>query len=100
MIVLLESILGARVRDRDGRVIGRIEEVRCTTVGERCDVDTYLVGASGLVERLAAWSLIRPIRRILPRWLYRQYRIPAEALDLRDPRQPRTTMPARDLTTR
>jgi hypothetical protein len=100
MIVLFETILGARVRDRDGLIIGRIEEVRCTAAGDRCEVDLYLVGASALVERLAAWKLIRPIRRVLPRWLYRQYRIPATALDLRDPRHPRTTIPARELTAR
>ena len=100
MIVWANDLLGARVRDCEGVVIGRIEEMKCTVAGNRCEVDSYLIGASALVERLGAWALIRPIRRVLPAWMYRRYQVLAPQLDLRNPRRPRTTIALRELRRR
>ena len=37
--VRVQELLGRRVRDADGNVIGRIQEIRATMRGEECYVD-------------------------------------------------------------
>lgn len=90
--IRIELLIGRKVHDVDGETIGRIQDIR----GEQRDkdflVEAYLVGASALVERLAAWSLIRPIRRLLPGSLYSMYRIPWNEMDLTDRQHPRLTV--------
>jgi hypothetical protein len=97
VIIHLESLIGAHVKDIDGVHVGRIEEVRCIASDNRCVVESYLVGASAVIHRLRAWTLIRPIRHALPKWLYRSYRVPASQLDMRNPAKPTMLIPFDDL---
>ncbi|MBA3644880.1 MAG: hypothetical protein H0W63_01750 [Gemmatimonadaceae bacterium] len=87
--IRLEVLIGRKVHDANGEKVGRIEEVR----GEKRDkdflIESYLVGASALIERLAAWKLARPIRGVLPGSVYSIYRIPWDEMDLSDPHRPR-----------
>jgi hypothetical protein len=46
----VEQLLGTKVRDGDGNVIGRIEEIRAERTDDACYVDSYLVGASAVVD--------------------------------------------------
>lgn len=91
--IRVELLLGRAIHDTNGEKVGRIEEIR----GEKRDkdylVEAYLVGASALVQRLAAWSLVRPIRGILGKSLYSMYRVPWNEMDLSDPHHPRLTIP-------
>jgi hypothetical protein len=51
--VRLERLLGRRVLARNGRAVGRIEEVRAERRGAGCVVVEYVLGPAGLFERLA-----------------------------------------------
>jgi sporulation protein YlmC with PRC-barrel domain len=98
MEISVELLLGTKVRDVEGVNVGRIEELRVERVEKACVVDAYLIGTSALIERLSAWTLVRPIRRFLnSRNLCSVYRVPWQDMDLRDPRHPRLRIARRDL---
>jgi sporulation protein YlmC with PRC-barrel domain len=89
MEVNLERLLGTEVCDTGGTVVGRIEEVRAERTADTCLVDSYLIGASGLIARLSAWTLVRPIKRLLrARHVYSVYQIDWQDMDLSDPDRP------------
>jgi sporulation protein YlmC with PRC-barrel domain len=98
MEVNVELLLGTNVQDIDGEEIGRIEELRVERDEQSCVVGAYLIGAPGLIERLSAWTLVRPIQRFLgTRKLYTVYEVPWEDMDLRDPHHPRLRIAKRDV---
>jgi sporulation protein YlmC with PRC-barrel domain len=98
MEVNVELLIGTTVRDVDGKNVGRIEEIRVERDENACLVDAYLVGASALMERLSAWTLVRPIGQFLhSRNLYSLYRVPWQDMDLSDPHHPRLRIAKRDL---
>lgn len=98
MEVNVERLLGTNVRDVDGKKVGRMEEFRVERDEKSCLVEAYLIGASALIERLSAWTLVRPIRRLLhSRKLYTLYEVPWQDMDLSDPRRPRLRIAKRDL---
>jgi sporulation protein YlmC with PRC-barrel domain len=84
----LELLLGRPVRARNGRRIGRIEEV---CAGEHETVEEFLVGEKALLERLAALGLFPPPRRKTG------YRIRWDQLEWSDPYNPRITCSVEDL---
>lgn len=86
--VHVERLLGRRVRDFNGVVIGRLEELRCETVdGETVVVEVH-VGPAALGERLGGFLFQLPFLRYLPfeRW---EYRVPWDQVDLGDLEHPR-----------
>ena len=85
--VRLERLLGRRVLDRDGRVAGRLEEVRAHREGDACVIDEYHLGAAALLERLSARVLFRRHAR----------KVPWDKLDLSNPDRPRLLCSADDL---
>lgn len=87
--IRLELLIGRKVHDVNGEKVGRIEEIRGEKREKDCLVESYLVGASALIERLAAWKLVRPIRGVLPKSVYSIYRIPWQEMDLSDQHHPR-----------
>jgi sporulation protein YlmC with PRC-barrel domain len=94
----VELLVGTQVRDTDGEKVGRIQELRVDNRGESCVVEAYFIGASALIERLSAWTLVRPIARALhARKLYSLYEVPWQDIDLSDPKQPRLRIAKRDL---
>jgi hypothetical protein len=98
MEIHVELLLGTKVRDADGEDVGRIQEFRVERDGKTCLVEAYLIGASALIERLSAWTLVRPIRRALhSRKLYTLYQVPWRHMDLSDPNHPRLRIARRDL---
>lgn len=98
MDVHVELLLGRKVFDVDGEKVGRIEEFRAKHDGNACHIDSYLVGTSALIERLSAWSLVRPIKRALKtRNVYSVFEVPWQEMDLSDPERPRLKVAKRDL---
>src|SRR4051812_38939649 len=97
MEINIEHLLGRKVRDSDGNDVGRIEEFRAERDGKSCRVESYLIGASAVVQRLSAWTLVRPINRFLPGNIYSTYRVPWQDMDLSDPYHPRLRIPKSDL---
>jgi len=85
--VHVEKLLGRRVRDASGRVVGRIEEIHTDDKGV---VSEFLLGPAALWERLGQSTLELPFVRLLG--LQRSdHRVPWNELDLSDPDHPRTT---------
>ena len=82
--VHVERILGRRVRDVHGVVIGRVEEIVTEDDGEERIVTQFHVGPAALLERLARFVKQLPLLGALPlmRW---EYRISWELFDLGDP---------------
>jgi len=98
MEVNVELLLGAMVRDIDGEDVGRIEEFHAERDDKTCLVTSYLIGASGVISRLSAWTLVRPISEFLnTRKLYSLYRVPWQDMDLSDPHHPKLRTAKRDL---
>lgn len=88
----LELLLGRRVLDPEGRVIGRLEEFRARREGEAWVVTEFDIGRAALLERLA-------IRHF--GWVPGQgpagYRARWDQIDLSDPVHPRLTVPVEEL---
>jgi hypothetical protein len=98
MELSVELLLGTKVRDVDGEDVGRIEELRVERGEKACLVEAYLVGTSALIDRLSAWTLVRPIKAFLgARKVYTLYRVSWQDMDLSDSGHPRLRVAKRDL---
>jgi hypothetical protein len=89
-LVRVEDLIGQRVRERSGRVVGRIEEIRAEQRGDRYEVTEYHLGTGAMLERLA---IIRPLFRprsdaIIARW---------DQIDIQRPDAPVLTCPIEEL---
>src|SRR6185503_16364592 len=87
----LDSLLGVQVVSADNRPVARIEEFRAELHGGGCVITHYVLGATGLFERLgmSVRRLFGPFSRgYLARW---------DQIDLSDPRRPRLTCPIDEL---
>ena len=82
----LELLLGRRVRDADGRVVGRLEEFRARREGEHWAVTEYDIGPAAMLERLA-------VRHFGVTWPGRVhgYRATWEQLNVENPDRPTLT---------
>ena len=86
----VELLLGTKVRDSDGVIVGRIEEIRAERGDTACLVESFMIGTSAVVQRLSAWTLVRPIKQILRnRNAYTVFQIAWQDMDLSDPERPR-----------
>lgn len=82
--VHIELLVGKRVRDRDGRVVGRIEEIHARLQGHDYFVAEYHLGRAALMERLGISGA-----RMIGVHASKPTRIPWDKLDLSDPANPR-----------
>ena len=93
-----ELLIGTKVVDSEGESVGRIEEFRVEREEKALLVKAYLVGVSGLVDRLSAWTLVRPVNKFLhSHKLYSLYEIPWQDMDLTDPHHPKLRTARHDL---
>ncbi len=86
----IERLLSRVVRDRSGRVVGPIEEVRVADRDGATYVVEYHVGAYGFLQRLSG----SPMRRALLHLFGRArkvgpYVVAWDRMDLTDPQRPR-----------
>lgn len=92
--VTLSSLIGRRVRDADGVLVGRMEEL-CAEIelhrhGTDYVVREFHLGAFGWLEALAGAHVARALIRRLGAWgRYRRYVVPWDLMDLGDPANPR-----------
>lgn len=94
----VELLVGAKVCDVDGEDVGRIEEIRVKRMDNALLVEAYLIGTSALVDRLSAWTLVRPIKDLLRnRRIYSLYEVRWQDMDLSDPTHPVLRTSKRDL---
>lgn len=88
-LVRVEDLIGQRVRERAGRVIGRIEEIRAEPRGDRYEITEYHLGTGAMLERLAIIRhLFRPSDTIIARW---------DQIDIQRPDAPVLTCPVEEL---
>ena len=88
--VRLELAVGRRVRAKNGRPVGRLEEV---VADDRWRVREYHIGPGALLERLGVHA-----RSLFGLTVRRGgYRARWDQLDLSDPRQPRLTCALEEL---
>jgi hypothetical protein len=95
-------LLGRRVRDVEGRAVGRIEELVCEVElreqGRDYVVREFHVGAFGLLEALTGSAFARALlRRFGGASRYKRYCVSWEWMDLRDPERPRLTRTREEL---
>ena len=94
-----EQLLGRRVTAVNGRVVGRLQEIRVRKATRGWYVEEFLTGDYALLDRLAGWTIGRAVLRIFGASnKTSSYRIPWNKLDLSDPRRPRLLCDVADLS--
>src|SRR4051812_21137567 len=92
----LELLLGRRVLDAEGQLVGRIEEVVADYRDGEYLVREFHVGRFAVFERLGGGTLGNGLLRLIGgNRVYDGYVIPWKLMDLSDPDRPRVTV-ARD----
>jgi hypothetical protein len=89
-LVNLELLLGRPVLSREGRNIGRIEEIKAERQGDDLVVAEYHLGAPAALERLSASAIGRAVLELFG--LHdpsKGRRVRWSQLDLTDPTRPR-----------
>jgi len=81
----VELLLNRRVWARNGRPIGRLEEICAELRDGHCVVVEYRIGAYAYLDRLAAWHIGRSVLRVLGA---HGYRVPWDKLDLEHATKP------------
>jgi hypothetical protein len=94
----VELLLGTKVRDSNDVVVGRIEEFRAEWGDNACRVQSFMIGTSAVVQRLSAWTLVRPIKQFLrSRDAYTVFQIDWQDMDLSDPKRPRLRISKKEM---
>lgn len=92
----LELLLGRQVLARNGRPIGRLQEIRATPRGSGLVIDEYLVGTYAVLERLSVWSIGRALLGTFGGGKS-GYRVPWDKIDVSDTGRPRLLCAASEL---
>jgi sporulation protein YlmC with PRC-barrel domain len=100
--ISLSRLVGRKVRDADGRPVGRLEElvaeIELHEHGNDYVVVEFHVEVYGALEALAGSHFARHFLRLFGRGVgYRRYCIPWDLMDLSDPEHPRVTRRAGEL---
>jgi len=95
----LETLIGKKVFDIQGRCAGRIHEVRATEDhAGHCQVKEYLLGRAALLESLSiAGAAAYIIHFLSGRSHLASHRVSWDQLDLSNPDRPRLTCPVDEL---
>ncbi len=90
--VRVEDIMGKKVLDASGKLVGHIEEIVVVPAGPQDNdwvVKEYHVGMAALFERLAALTFLDALLRVFHKDRGVGWVIPWNKLDLSDPIHPR-----------
>ena len=87
--IQVELLLGRKVLARNGRAIGRIEEMVAEARDGELILTEYLVGTYAFLERLSVSPVARALLGLLR--LRKGYRVAWDQLDLSDVTRPRLT---------
>lgn len=87
----MDHLVGRRVIDREGRSVGRIQELRAERRGSEWIVTHYLIGVAGVLERLGVGM------KLLVGWRASGYIVRTDQVDLSDPHHARLTCSRNDL---
>jgi sporulation protein YlmC with PRC-barrel domain len=93
-----ELLIGRRVVDANGEVVGRLEEIVADYVDDEYVVREFHVGALAAFERLGTGKLRRSLLRLIGGdRIYKGYAVPWRQMDLTDPEHPRVTVAKAEL---
>lgn len=93
-----ELLIGRRVVDANGEVVGRLEEIVADYVDDEYVVREFHVGALAAFERLGTGRLGRSLVRLIGGdRIYKGYAVPWQHMDLSDPEHPRVTVAKAEL---
>ena len=84
----VERLLGRRVRDVDGLVVGRLEELHVHLIDGDPVVTEFHIGPAAALERVGAFVRQLPFFSLIP-WQPIMYRVSWADMDLSDERHPR-----------
>ena len=84
----VERLLGKKVRDVNGDVIGRLEEMIVEIIDGEAVVTEFHVGPEAMLERIGGFLGDMPYFHLLPfpKWAYH---VEWQTMDLREPSNPR-----------
>jgi hypothetical protein len=88
----LDQVIGRMVYAKNGRRVGRLEECRADRHGSTWIVKEWLLGGTGLLERLGATA-----RRIVGLRRRHGFRARWDQIDLSDPNRLHLTCPVEEL---
>ncbi|HWS71770.1 MAG TPA: hypothetical protein VN605_06625 [Thermoanaerobaculia bacterium] len=84
-LVAIQDLVGARVRDTNGHVAGRVHTIRAERIGPRCVVHEFQLGRNAWLSRIGAGSRhlfgFEGEKGLL--------RVPWQQMDLTEPSKPR-----------
>ncbi|HEX8944767.1 MAG TPA: hypothetical protein VF785_16625 [Gemmatimonadaceae bacterium] len=84
----VEQLLGKRVRDADGRVVGRLEEFHVEVIDGDYAVTEFLIGPEAALQRIGVFLTQLPFFQLIP-LSKREYCVSWILMDLSDPEHPR-----------
>ena len=92
----VERVIGKKVRDANGAVVGHLGEFVVENVDGDYVVTEIHIGPSAMLERVGAFVTQLPYFALIPfsRW---QYRVGWRQMDWSDPVNPRVRVPKADL---
>jgi hypothetical protein len=90
--VRLDELLGREVLALNHRSVGRLEEFRAEKNGDHLTIAEYVLGATGLLERLGM-----AVGLLFGRKPNGGYIARADQIDISDAQRPRLTCPVADL---
>lgn len=85
----VEQLLGKKVRDVDGQVVGRLEEFHVEMIDGEHAVTEFLIGPAAALQRIGGFLTQLPFFRFVP-MPKREYCVSWNLMDLSDPDRPRT----------
>ncbi len=91
----VEMLLGRRVFAKNGKTVGRLEELVADLRKGECFVREFHLGSYALFERLAAMPIARVFLKLFG--ARKRYRIPWDRLDLSNPERPRLLCSIKEL---
>lgn len=88
----VERMLGKKVHDVNGDVIGRLEEMIVEVIDGEPVVAEFHIGPAAMLERIGGFFNDMPYFRLLPfpKW---EYRVDWRRMDLSEPSKPRVNVP-------
>lgn len=84
----VERLLGKKVRDVNGEVVGRLEEIVAETIDGELVVVEYHLGAAAVLERIGVFFSALPYFGLIP-FPKHLYRVRWDEMDLSEPNRPR-----------
>jgi hypothetical protein len=96
-VIELQRYVGKRVRDPEGKDLGRLHEVRARREGSELVVHEFVIGGAGLFERFSLAQLTFEVAFIFGIGRVQGYVVPWECMQFPEQGEPHCTRRASEL---